>query len=330
MAIDFHAHYIAPKLMEMLEARKNDPRITHNSDRNSLYHMPVSTLPYSSLYYNMVERIEYLDHVGMEKQVISLPGLLGIDYLPTEQSLPMIKASNDDLAIQCDRYPGRIYGLAALPLADQGEMLNEFKRCVENYGMLGAILPNNAFLSLEYANEYKALYEYANEKSLHFFIHPGWRADEFPVLDTRPKNDPDELLIARGALGVQHSVSLALITLLYTNFLDQFPNTTTHIANLGGTFPMVVERMHHTVEARFPDAKLPPSRKDNLFFDTSSLGSRAIELAVEIYGADKIVVGTDTPIFSAETGLKVINETRLSADEKQMILRENALTLLSQ
>lgn len=329
MAIDFHAHYIAPKLMEMLEARERDPRITHNSDGSSLYHMPVSTLPYSSLYYDMAERIEYLDHIGMEKQVISLPGLLGIDYLPIEQSLLMIKASNDDLAIQCERFPNRIYGLAALPLADPVEMLNELKRCVEEYGMLGAILPNNAFLSLEHANKYKPLYEYANERRLHMFIHPGWRADEFPVLDTRPKDDPDELLIARGALGVQHSVSLALITLLYTNFLDQFPNTTTHIANLGGTFPMVVERMYHTVEARFPNAKMPPSRKENLFFDTSSLGPRAIELAVEIYGSDKIIIGTDTPIFSAETALRVIDETKLGVDKKQQILRENAHKLLS-
>lgn len=329
MAIDFHAHYIAPKLMEMLEARDVDPRITHNVDGSSLYHMPVSTLPYSSLYHDMAERINYLDHVGMEKQVISLPGLLGIDYLPIDQSLPMIKASNDDIGLQCERYSDRIVGLAALPLADKGAMLDELKRCVEEYGMLGAILPNNAFFSTDQANEFKALYEYANEKKLHFFIHPGWRADEYPVLDMRPKNDPDELLIARGALGVQHSVSLALITLLYTDFLDRYPNTTTHIANLGGTFPMVVERMHHTVEARFPDAKMPPSRKDNLFFDTSSLGPRAIELAVEIYGADNIVVGTDTPIFSAETGLKAIKETRLSSEDKDKILRENAIKLLS-
>lgn len=329
MAIDFHAHYIAPKLMEILEARDNDPRVTYNDYGSSLYHMPVSTLPYSSLYYDMEERIEFLDHVGIEKQVISLPGLLGIDYLPIEQSLPMIKVSNDDLAIQCERYPERIVGLAALPLADKGEMLNELKRCVEEYGLIGAILPNNAFLSLEYANEFKSLYQYANEKKLHLFIHPGWRADEYPIIDTRPKDDPDELLIARGALGVQHSVSLALITFLYTEFLDQFPDTTIHIANLGGTFPMVVERMHHTVEARFPDAKMPPSNKNNLYVDTSSLGSRAIEMAVEIYGSDKIVVGTDTPIFSAETGLRVINETRLSEEDKQKILRENAIKLLS-
>ncbi len=328
MAIDFHAHYIAPTLMEMLEARTIDPKITRQSHSSMLYHMPVSTLPYSSAYYDMAQRIEYLDHIGMDAQVISLPGLLGIDYLPLDQSYPMIKASNDDIAKQCQKYEGRIYGLAALPLADIDAMKEELKRCVEDLGFIGAILPNNSFLSLDYANELKPLFEYANEKKLHFFVHPGWRHDEYPVLDKRP-NDPDELLIARGALGVQHDVSLAMITLLYTGFLDSYPNMTIHMANLGGTFPMVVERMHNTVEARFPDALLPPSRKENLYVDTSSLGPRAIELAAEIYGVDRLLVGTDTPIFSAETGLKSIHTTRLSDDDKNRILIQNAKEILS-
>ena len=47
MAIDFHAHYIAPQLMDMLEERTTDPRISLGRDGHMLYHMPVSTLPYS-------------------------------------------------------------------------------------------------------------------------------------------------------------------------------------------------------------------------------------------------------------------------------------------
>lgn len=328
MAIDFHAHYIAPKLMEMLEARSSNPKISRGDNGSMLYHMPVSTLPYSSAYFDTSERIEYLDHVGIDTQVISLPGLLGVDYLPLDQSLPMIKASNDDIAVQCAKHPQRLVGLAALPLADKGAMLEELKRCVEEFGIFGAILPNNAFLSLDYANELKGVFEYANEKKLHFFVHPGWRHDEYPVLDKRP-NDPDELLIARGALSVQHDISLAMITLLYTSFLDDYPDMTVHMANLGGTFPMVVERMHHTVETRFPDAKMPPSRKENLYVDTSSLGPRAIELAVEIYGVDRLLVGTDTPIFSAKTGLDAIRSTRLTDDEKNQILNANAKKLLN-
>lgn len=328
MAIDFHAHFIAPKLMEMLEDRDDNPRISHANSGDMLYHMPVSTLPYSSAYYDMNERIEYLDHVGMDAQVLSLPGLLGIDYLPIDQSLPMIKVSNDALALQSSEHKNRIFALAALPLADIDAMVDELKRSVEDLGMIGAILPNNSFLSLEYAKKLQPLFDYGNKNKLHFFIHPGWRHDEYPVLDRRP-NDPDELLIARGALGVQHDVALAMITLLYTDFLDQYPEVTVQMANLGGTFPMVVERMHHTVEARFPDAKLPMSRKDNLYVDTSSLGPRAIELAAQIYGVDRLLVGTDTPIFSTETGLNSIRSTTLSDHDKSCILMENAAKILS-
>ncbi len=328
MAIDFHAHFIAPELMQMLVERHDNPRISHAQNGSMLYHMPVSTLPYTGAYYDIEKRIEYLDEIGMDAQVISLPGLLGIDYLPLDQSLPMIMVSNDFLAKQSKKYQRRIYALAALPLADKNAMLEELKRAVEDLDMIGAILPNNSFVTLDYANELKTLFDYGNKNKLHFFIHPGWRHDEYPVIDRRP-NDPDELLIARGALGVQHDVAHAMITLLYTDFLDQYPDLTVHVANLGGTFPMVVERMHHTVEARFPDARLSSSSKENLFVDTSSLGPRAIELAAEIYGADRLLVGTDTPIFSAKTGLKSIEKTNLTDSQKQLILKENAANILS-
>lgn len=328
MVIDFHAHYIPPKLVKILKEKKEGARISSTHDGGMLYHMPISTLPFSSAYYDIGQRIEMLDRAGVQKQILSLPGLLGIDYLPLYQSLPMIEIFNEELAIQCNNYPDRIEGLAALPLASVDAMLAELKKCVEIYGFIGAILPNNAFLSLEHANGLKPLFRYGEKHKLHFFIHPGWRYDEYPVIDNRP-NDPDALLIARGALGVQHSISLALITLLYTDFLDEFPNTTVHIANLGGTFPMVVERMQHTVEARFPETKLPPSRKSNLYMDTSSLGPRAIELAAEIYGADRIVVGTDTPIFDLNTGVKAVKSTKLAKHQINQILFENAESILS-
>lgn len=328
MIVDFHAHYIPPKLVDILKERNSDPRITMTGKGSMLYHMPISTLPFSSSYYDMEERIEMLNFAGVQKQVLSLPGLLGIDYLPLEQSVRMISIFNEELAFQCGKYADRIIGLAALPLADPDVMLAELKKCIETYGFIGAILPNNAFLSRDHADKYKSIFKYGEKHKLHFFIHPGWRADEYPVIDNRP-NDPDELLIARGALGVQHTVSLALITFLYTDFLDKYKNVTVHVANLGGTFPMVVERMQHTVEARFPDVKLGPNNKPNLYVDTSSLGPRAIELAVEIYGIDHIIVGTDTPIFNVETGVGAVKAARLTQQQTNQILYENAESILS-
>lgn len=328
MVLDLHAHYIPLKMVKLLEKRKTNPNISHENGK-SLYHMPISTLPFSSAYYDLDERIEILDGAGIDRQLLSFPGLLGVDYLPLDQSLPLVKIFNDELAIGCQKSKGRLIGLAALPLANMDAMLDELKKCVEDYGFIGAILPNNAFLSLDYANQLKPLFDYGNKHGLHFFIHPGWRHDEYPVVDTRP-DEPDEILIARGALGVQHSISLALITLLYTDFLDQFSNITVHVANLGGTFPMVVERMNHTVEARFPDAKMPHSSKKNLYVDTSSLGPYAIELAVKIFGADRIVVGTDTPIFNAKTGVDAIKNSRLNKNHIEQILNLNAQKILSQ
>lgn len=81
-----------------------------------------------------------------------------------------------------------------------------------------------------------------------------------------------------------------------TDFLDDFPNVTIQIANLGGTLPFVAERL---VAISFRDSVPPPdfSLRKNVFFDTASFGKNSINLACEVFGADRIIYGTDSPIF---------------------------------
>ena len=51
---------------------------------------------------------------------------------------------------------------------------------VESYS--NAILPNNAFLSIEEAEKLRPVFEAGNALGAHFFIHPGRRPDQVPPL----------------------------------------------------------------------------------------------------------------------------------------------------
>jgi predicted TIM-barrel fold metal-dependent hydrolase len=328
MAIDLHAHYVPPKLAEALRQRRAAPLISREADGAELYHMPVGPLPFTTAYTDIAERISFLDAVGIDVQVLSLPGLFGIDYLPAEQSAHLVQLFNDDLSIQCQTYPGRFLGLAALPLDDIRKSVTELKRAVESLGLIGAILPNNAFLTVDHANRLAPIFDYGQSKGLHFFIHPGWRPDEYPVTGS-PTGEPLEMVISRGALNLQNAVAQAMTTILYSDFLDSYPGVTIHVANLGGTFPMVVERMDHTVATRFPDQKRLSLGAKHIHVDCSSLGPRAIEIAAAVYGANNIVLGTDTPIFSAEWTLEAVKSASLTNAEKAGILSGNAASLLA-
>ena len=91
---------------------------------------------------------------------------------------------------------------------------------------------------------------------------------------------------------------------------------------------MVIERMDHAAKLRTPDDPLPSSRARRVYVDCASLGSRAIEAAVAVYGADRVVFGTDCPIFRTDWTLGAVQNSRLTPGERDMILHKNAQTLL--
>ena len=80
-----------------------------------------------------------------------------------------------------------------------------------------------------------------------------------------------------------------------------------------------------------PDAELPSVRirRSRVFVDCNSFGPRAIERAVEVYGAGRIVLGTDGSDFGAQWSLDAVAETRIADAERQAILHDNAAAMLA-
>ena len=92
---------------------------------------------------------------------------------------------------------------------------------------------------------------------------------------------------------------------------------------------MLIERMDNVSLTRTPNAPLPSSRVNRFHVDCSSLGPRSLELATSIFGANRIVFGTDCPIFSTEQSLNAVATANIKASEKQLILNDNARELLA-
>ncbi len=330
MSTDMHAHYLPRALAEHLRQRRVPPRIETLPDATERLHMPIGTLTFTAAaYVDMEARIASLDQAGVQRQVLSLGGLLGIHSLPLAEAAPLTRVFNDDLSALCRRYPKRFLGLAALPLADMAAAVSEFRRARRELGLIGAILPVNAFVSLAEAEKLRPLFQAAEELGAHLFIHPGRRPDEVPrTPDETQRPAPRDNDLARRALEVQTKLAEAMITLLFSEFLDAYPSVSVQVANLGGTLPAVIERMDNMAKLRTPGAALPSSRLRRVYVDCASLGPRAIELAAAFYGADRVVLGTDTPIFRSDWALAAVREARLTEEEREMILSGNAARLL--
>ena len=123
-----------------------------------------------------------------------------------------------------------------------------------------------------------------------------------------------------------------MITFCLTDFLKSFPNVTVLSHNLGGNIPFEIERMDHRTMIDMPPGTELPSKKFRaapVLVDCNSLGARAIELAAEVYGADKIVFGSDGTGFGMEWTQKAINEARLTEHERDLIRHNNAAAAIA-
>jgi predicted TIM-barrel fold metal-dependent hydrolase len=325
VAIDLHAHWVPAALAHELRAREGAvPCIDKLPGGGERLVMPIGALAFEPAYVDPALRLAFMDRCGIERQLLSLPGLFGVDSLPFAEAAPLVRLFNDATAELCSAHPDRFSGLAALPLADIGAAVAELRRAHSALGFIGAILPVDAFFSASLAARMAPLFEAGNALGAHFFIHPGRWPGSGPLSPPPPDHD-----LARRALAVQHDVGEAMVTLLLSDFLDAWPRVTVQVANLGGTFPAVVERMDHMVSLRDPARALPSSRARRVWVDCSSLGARALEQAVGVFGADRVVLGTDCPIFDTVRTVAAIRDARMTAAQREQVLVGNARALLS-
>jgi predicted TIM-barrel fold metal-dependent hydrolase len=166
-------------------------------------------------------------------------------------------------------------------------------------GIIGALLPANAFLTYADASKMRPILEVANRHRAMLFIHYAPRpGDAFP----RVSKDTDNARRRNGTLDMQASLSSTMVTLCLTDILAAYPNAYVHVHNLGGNIPYEVERMDHRSMLDTPGEELPSVRfaRSPVYVDCNSFGPRAIEAGVRLYGADRILFDTDGTSFGFE------------------------------
>ena len=327
MTIDMHAHWFPETLADAFRKRTSKPMIYAKEDGKEYLEgsFPAAPLRLESL----DARLREMYRTGVELGILSLSPVTGIEGLPADESVPLCRIVNDALSAACTKYPGRFSGLASLPTADTGVMVAEFERVMAMPGMVGAMLAGDGFLSLKRAERFRPFLEVADRYSAILLVHYGRIAnDAEPVkIDSSDNGHPRV-----GTLDMQARLSQNMITFCMTDFLKSFPNVTVLSHNLGGNIPFEIERMDHRTMIDMPPGTELPSKKFRaapVLVDCNSLGARAIELAAAVYGADKIVFGSDGTGFGMEWTQKAINEARLSEHERDLIRHNNAAAAIA-
>lgn len=126
----------------------------------------------------------------------------------------------------------------------------------------------------------------------------------------------------RNALVLTHSGDVGSYPEDFVPFVDSFSNMNLILAHLGNSDDGSVSRQIEAIER---------ARNGNLYVDTSSarsMFSGLIEWAVERIGYDRILFGTDTPLYWAGAQKGRIETAEIDETAKRAILYDNAAALL--
>jgi predicted TIM-barrel fold metal-dependent hydrolase len=328
--IDMHAHWKPAEVADALRARSREPRIVRNQDGVEVLKAPrMGETPIGEAFDDARFHLGRMDRQGVEVSVLSLLGsFCWIEAQPVDVAAPLCRQVNDGFSEICEKHPGRFAAFAALPLTDLAAAADELERAMGLPGVIGAQLPGNFFLTRKDGEAVRPLLEVANRHRAVLLIHHGPRpGDAFPKVG----GDTDNARRRNGTLDMQASLSSVMVTLCLTDLLADYPDVTVVVHNLGGNIPYEVERMDHRCLLDTPDEELPSSRfrKAKVYVDCNSFGPRAIEAAVELYGAERIVCGTDGSAFGVDWTRKALEDARIGDEAREAILRRNAAAMMA-
>lgn len=323
LAIDVHAHYYGG-LIAHLADRRARPFVTIGADGQPMLHAMTADTRLGLSYTDVPTRLAYLDSRGIGTQVMTFPGALGLDVLPPADAVPLVTAFNDHLAEVCRNSAGRLYGLAGLPLADLAAAVRELRRARLDLGLLGAILPGDMLLAISGAETLRPLFAAADDLGALLMVHPGVAPGA-----SAPAPYADTSVYRASALNLQASLSHMALTLVFSGCVERYRNIAFQIVNLGGTLPFILERIDAIAAERHPGTPFPIETLRRLYFDTASLGPNALTLAAKVFGADRLMLGTDYPIFSPDPVHETIDPASITPAERDRVLNGTAKALIA-
>ena len=265
-----------------------------------------------------------LEKEGVDTQVITFTSP-GTHVEDPATAVTFARMVNDAFAEIVRARAPRFSALATLPLNDPAASVTELNRAMTELGFPGAMLFSNVNGVALADERYWPLYQRANQLGAVLYIHP-----ESPV---GVEAMTDYWLMP--LVGFLMDTTLAAAKLVFTGIPERYPKIRWVLGHLGGAIPYLAERLDRGYKA-FADCRKnisrpPSSYLKKFYFDTVNFDPKALQLAIDFAGVDRILAGSDYPhqIGSIRSMIKSIGELNISAKDQAKIYGGNAAKLLN-
>jgi aminocarboxymuconate-semialdehyde decarboxylase len=323
--IDSHFHWWPRSVSETLCRRTSYPRAAINNRGGHTYLRQDGgdyVLNSWTEWYHLDKQLEHMDGLGHQVDVVCSIGPLSVFFsdLPGEEGRDVATQWNEEMAGAQRKYPGRLWASAAVPLVDTKIAIEVLDDAVNRLGLMGVNMPGSVGSDPRIdAERLEPFYARVEELGLPMFLHP---TDAVFVDMLDGYNGALHL-----SLGRVMEVSVAAMRLVLSGVMERHPKLKIVMSHTGGALPYQSGRM----DKNSGTAKLPRPASTYLkrmYTDTVSPHAAGMKFAIDYYGIDHVMYGTDYPCWDPATALKLLGELELSKADQEKIFYSNARRIL--
>jgi aminocarboxymuconate-semialdehyde decarboxylase len=282
-------------------------------DAQHHYHIEGSPLA------DLSSRLGWMDEHGIDVAVLTNP----VPFTSAEK-LSQMREYNDEIAAVERERPDRFVACPSVPIFDARAAIEELERVVASNDARAVLFqPYSWRMDYDYL---APVFDKLSDLGLPIFMHPVF--DDVPV----QKTYGDYAMAA--ALGFGFNTSVAVSRLILSGLLDSYTRLKFVVPHLGGALPFLLGRLEAIYNPQQYRALRPVADYlDSFYFDIVCYRKDALEFALSVFGAGRLVFGSDYSCpgknFVRPEMLKdFVASLEIGAEDKEAILGQNLAGLL--
>jgi aminocarboxymuconate-semialdehyde decarboxylase len=319
--IDVHTHMLTLGFLDMLRERSDGKYKIKKTKagQDTIYHDGAPFMTLFSGMWDYEERIRAMNAAKVDLAIVSLTSP-NVYWGDRAASLKAAQTVNDSMAEQQSKRPERIRWFCSLPWQFAEDAKVELARCTTSGAVGVMVLANIDGRDLTDPG-FAPIWAEIDKLSLPVLVHPtapqGVRElhmDEFGLVPP---------------VGFMVDTTLAFARMIYSGFIDRYPNVKLIAAHGGATLPYIagrLDRCHEMIPACAEVIKEKPSSYlQRIWYDTVVYDQRALELCIAVAGsADRVLYGSDYPHNIGDMEGCLARVRSLAPDHAKCIAGKNA------
>lgn len=285
--IDIHGHINIRKAREILAVKQPaKPRQGGNGGLTDKSRGPILS--------DVDARLADMDGMGVDMMLLTPSPPNGFYRASEDVADEVARATNDEVAKIAHDHADRFLACGNVALQHVEQSCDELTRGMQELGLKGVRISTNIARAELGDKRFDPFWARAEKEDALIMLHPqGF---------TEPERLEDYFMT--NAVGQPLETTLALAQMIFGGVFERFPNLKLCAAHGGGYFPFYLGRFEQSyrerAECRKHISQSPAAFLRRIWFDTVVFRPDAIAYLAGVVGADRVMMGTDSPYDMGE------------------------------